>query len=1179
MSSDDPDAQQDAARAAPRKRRWKLDGPTIKTIGSMHTPATAAVVRARRHQRRLGNPVAPPIAHARALLGGASHDLFSIFIRKAPALVAIRRQGRRRRYAPQDPPTISSSKNAGAALSRALRSAWIGALPGRAAAARRRALKSEAGVRAEMDEIRDSGLFDARFYAAQHAGIPADEEAALRHYVETGASEGLSPHPLFDAEFYLSQRPKLRRAGVNPLLHYLRLGAFCEYDPSPLFSTTLYLDRYPEVFGSGRTPLQQYLERGWREQRVPHPLFDPRFYLRRNPDVEELGVDPLLHYLERGAAEGRNPHPCFETSYYLEQNPDVRAAGTNPLVHFLREGGAQGRDPSPMFDLAFYRREYPATAVGGMNPLVHFELFGSSEGLAPCRYAPPPWDLAGRRTHELRLDPGRPKAVFVVPNGVRGPRAAAWLATVAHFRDVRRMACIVLMEEDGPLHAEFEQVAVVRVAAHLGGGARGARAVLELMDLSDVRFAWFASAGSVHFLRELSERGVPSVCLVDAWLDDVSSEVVANARDHARRLVFPSRGMLAAARGAHRLTEDATRVIPPAVFAPRLDGATRAAMRRELFAAVGAAEDAFLVLGVGPLGDRAAAEDFRHAAGQLCRGAEGDFAFAWATRPGAVRSDERTVSSELPLLDLGQPADIGPWLCAADLLLATARRDGPPSIVLEAQAAGLPVVAVPETHDVAQADGAQTVRHAAAGDPRAQAEACRELAADGAARAALARAGQEHARAHHDPRDHLESLSGLLTDDLGLELEGRSRTMTQSKQGARPRVIFTTPMWNISGVNTFTESVIKGLNRRGFDAELLFTLDDVDRNFLPDVPHRFLDEAIPGEGGPVSADRWSRIIRYLVENAPCIFVPGYDYVASVVSPALPDDVGVLGVIHSDDKEHYEHAVRLGRYWNAIVAVSECCYERTVALNSAFKAVSHHIPYGIQLPTRYERPAREPGAPLRLVFSGRIEQIQKNCLAIPQLVRELDAQGFPYVLTMLGDGEEAGTLRAEMREQIDAGRVQMPGRVTMDQVREALLENDVFMLVSFFEGLPVSMLEAMAHGCVPVVSAMDSGVPELVEEGVTGYSLPVHELGAFARRLKALHEDREHLARMSRTCHERAVAHYGEERMSDDYAEVLEEVWREITRDVYRRPPTPAIAPEIGPLVLPPWLQRDPATFR
>jgi len=53
------------------------------------------------------------------------------------------------------------------------------------------------------------------------------------------------------------------------------------------------------------------------------------------------------------------------------------------------------------------------------------------------------------------------------------------------------------------------------------------------------------------------------------------------------------------------------------------------------------------------------------------------------------------------------------------------------------------------------------------------------------------------------------------------------------------------------------------------------------------------------------------------------------------------------------------------------------------------------------------------------------------------------------------------------------------------MRDRLLECDVLVLLSDYEGLPIAVLEAMACGVVPVCLRMRSGVSELIEDGVTG----------------------------------------------------------------------------------------------
>jgi glycosyltransferase involved in cell wall biosynthesis len=72
-------------------------------------------------------------------------------------------------------------------------------------------------------------------------------------------------------------------------------------------------------------------------------LFDEAWYLDRYPDVAALGLGAAEHYLRIGARLTRNPGPAFDTAYYLASNVDVANAGINPLVHYAQYGRREGR--------------------------------------------------------------------------------------------------------------------------------------------------------------------------------------------------------------------------------------------------------------------------------------------------------------------------------------------------------------------------------------------------------------------------------------------------------------------------------------------------------------------------------------------------------------------------------------------------------------------------------------------------------------------------------------------------------------------------------------------------------------------------------------------------------------------------------------------------------------------
>lgn len=108
-----------------------------------------------------------------------------------------------------------------------------------------------------------------------------------------------------------------------------------------------------------------------------------------------------------------------------------------------------------------------------------------------------------------------------------------------------------------------------------------------------------------------------------------------------------------------------------------------------------------------------------------------------------------------------------------------------------------------------------------------------------------------------------------------------------------------------------------------------------------------------------------------------------------------------------------------------------------------------------------------------------------------------------VAVLVGLGPLEGELRALAAELGVADRVLFAG--SRDDVFEILPAFDVFTLSSRFEGLPISLLEAMATGVAPVVTAV-GGIPEVVTDGVDGMLVPPGDPGALAAALAKVLDD-------------------------------------------------------------------------
>ncbi|MCU0289567.1 MAG: glycoside hydrolase family 99-like domain-containing protein, partial [Acidobacteria bacterium] len=76
----------------------------------------------------------------------------------------------------------------------------------------------------QMDLIRNSGLFDDKYYNQSYPDIEKVGIDALQHYYYYGWKEGRNPSVYFNTQYYLDSNEAVRKANINPLLHYIKFG-------------------------------------------------------------------------------------------------------------------------------------------------------------------------------------------------------------------------------------------------------------------------------------------------------------------------------------------------------------------------------------------------------------------------------------------------------------------------------------------------------------------------------------------------------------------------------------------------------------------------------------------------------------------------------------------------------------------------------------------------------------------------------------------------------------------------------------------------------------------------------------------------------------------------------------------------------------------------------------------
>jgi glycosyltransferase involved in cell wall biosynthesis len=234
---------------------------------------------------------------------------------------------------------------------------------------------------------------------------------------------------------------------------------------------------------------------------------------------------------------------------------------------------------------------------------------------------------------------------------------------------------------------------------------------------------------------------------------------------------------------------------------------------------------------------------------------------------------------------------------------------------------------------------------------------------------------------------------------------------------------------------------------------------------------------------PYLSDTFMRRTRWVVRGADVILVEG-EGAAGAVQALVPETLPIRAFNRGIDLERYE-----------------------------------------DIPSREEMRLRLglPADGRLIVFLGRLLEGKGICVLLDVFGR-LQSEFADIELVIVGGGSLDAWLARKVADVEWGHKIHALGLRSFKEVPQVLSACDLFCLPSFAEGLPKSVIEAMAAG-LPVVATSVGGIPDVVRDGVSGFLVPPRDAGALERALSALLLEPEQAGRMGQLNRDTAFERY------------------------------------------------------
>ena len=282
------------------------------------------------------------------------------------------------------------------------------------------------------------------------------------------------------------------------------------------------------------------------------------------------------------------------------------------------------------------------------------------------------------------------------------------------------------------------------------------------------------------------------------------------------------------------------------------------------------------------------------------------------------------------------------------------------------------------------------------------------------------------------------------------------------------------------------------------------------------------------------------LVDYLINIKPFVLINIWNMdllvAAAVVRRMYPGQVKIVSSVLNDTANNYELASTWHYEIDSFVGISSLIADKLKNIKGLpEEKVLYRLPFIVARRKR-KREYSSVTEPLRICYPCRLEIAQKRADLIPHIMEMLNTAEVQYELNIVGQGKYEAELKKYVSNNGLRDKVNFLGWLPKDDLISFFYTQDVYLNTSEYEGTSLTMLEAMASGCVPVVTDV-SGVADFIQVDNNGIICTVNDVEVIGKNLINLARDRSLLSKYGISSMEKVFSKC----ILDDYIDFMEQL--------------------------------------